>query len=122
MVPFRPNAYENFFTDKSLYGIVDSRFNAYVKKYEKVILDEDASVKGEIVNGNQVYDDSVTVTTNSFVTSRLHLNADLNTINTSLQSSIRISVVPLPISLVRRVVLALPHLQVRLQSLQLMLV
>ena len=78
MVPFRPNAYENFFTDKSQYGIADSRFNAYVKKYEKVILDEDASVKGEIVNGNQVYDDSVTVTTNSFVTSRLHLNADLN--------------------------------------------
>ena len=78
MVPFRPNAYENFFADKSQYGIADSHFNAYVKRYEKVILDEDASVKGEIVNGNQVYDDSVTVTTNSFITSRQHLNAELN--------------------------------------------
>ena len=78
MVPFRPNAYENFFTDKSHYGIADSYFNAYVKKYEKIILDEDASVKGEIVNGNQVYDDSVTVTTNSFVTSSQHLNAELD--------------------------------------------
>ena len=78
MVPFRPNAYENFFADKSQYGIADSHFNAYVKRYEKVILDEDASVKGEIVDGNQVYDDSVTVTTNSFITSRQHLNAELN--------------------------------------------
>ena len=78
MVPFRPNAYENFFADKSQYGISDSHFNAYVKRYEKVILDEDASVKGEIVDGNQVYDDSVTVTTNSFITSRQHLNAELN--------------------------------------------
>ena len=78
MVPFRPNAYENFFTDKKQYGITDSYFNAYVKRYEKITLDEEASVKGEIVNGNQVYDDSVTVTTNSFVTSRQHLNAELN--------------------------------------------
>ena len=78
MVPFRPNAYENFFADKSQYGISDSHFNAYVKRYEKVILDEDASVRGEIVDGNQVYDDSVTVTTNSFITSRQHLNAELN--------------------------------------------
>lgn len=78
MVPFRPNAYENIFSDKSQYGIADSRFNAYVKRYERIVLDEDASVKGEIVNGNQVYDDSVTVTTNSFVTSNAHLNAELN--------------------------------------------
>ena len=74
MVPFRPNAYENIFTDKSRYGIADSHFNAYVKRYERIELDEDASVKGEIVNGNQVYDDSVTVTTNSFVTGFAHLN------------------------------------------------
>lgn len=78
MVPFRPNAYENIFSDKSQYGIADSRFNAYVKRYERIVLDKDASVKGEIVNGNQVYDDSVTVTTNSFVTSYSHLNAELN--------------------------------------------
>ena len=78
MVPFRPNAYENIFTDKSRYGIADSHFNAYVKRYERIELDEDASVKGEIVNGNQVYDDSVTVTTNSFVTGFAHLNAELN--------------------------------------------
>lgn len=78
MVPFRPNAYENIFSDKSQYGIADSHFNAYVKRYERIILDKDASVKGEIVNGNQVYDDSVTVTTNSFVTSYSHLNAELN--------------------------------------------
>ncbi len=78
MVPFRPNAYENIFSDKSQYGIADSHFNAYVKRYERIVLDKDASVKGEIVNGNQVYDDSVTVTTNSFVTSYSHLNAELN--------------------------------------------
>ena len=78
MVPFRPNAYENIFFDKSQYGISDSYFNAYVKRYERIILDEEASVKGEIVNGNQVYDDSVTVTTNSFVTGYAHLNAELN--------------------------------------------
>ncbi len=78
MVPFRPNAYENIFTDKSRYGIADYHFNAYVKRYERIELDEDASVKGEIVNGNQVYDDSVTVTTNSFVTGFAHLNAELN--------------------------------------------
>ena len=78
MVPFRPNAYENFFTDKSRYGFTDSYFNAFVKRYERVILDEDASVKGEIVNGNQVYDDSVTVVTNSLVTGFLHLNARLD--------------------------------------------
>ena len=77
MVPFRPNAYEIFFTDKCRYGFTDSFFNVFVKRYERVILDEDASVKGEIVNGNQVYDDSVTVVTNSFVTDRLHLNAEL---------------------------------------------
>ncbi len=63
---------------KSQYGISDSYFNAYVKRYERIILDEEASVKGEIVNGNQVYDDSVTVTTNSFVTGYAHLNAELN--------------------------------------------
>jgi uncharacterized surface protein with fasciclin (FAS1) repeats len=78
MVPFRPNAYENFFTDKSRYGFTDSYFNSFVKRYERVILDEDASVKGEIVNGNQVYDDSVTVVTNSLVTGFLHLNARLD--------------------------------------------
>ena len=78
MVPFRPNAYENFFTDKSQYGIADSYFNAYVKRYERITLDEEKSVKGEIVNGDQVYDDSVTVTTNSFVTNDEHLNAELN--------------------------------------------
>ena len=78
MVPFRPNAYENIFSDKSQYGIADSHFNAYVKRYERIVLDKDASVKGEIVNGNQVYDDSVTVTTNSFVTGYAHLNAELN--------------------------------------------
>ena len=78
MVPFRPNAYENFFTDKKQYGIADSHFNAYVKRYEKITLDEEASVKGEIVNGYQVYDDSVMVKSNSFVTSRQHLNAELD--------------------------------------------
>ena len=78
MVPYRPNAYENFFTDKSQYGIADSYFNAYVKRYERITLDEEKSVKGEIVNGDQVYDDSVTVITNSFVTNEEHLNAKLD--------------------------------------------
>ena len=78
MVPFRPNAYENFFTDKKQYGIADSYFNAYVKRYEKITLDEEASVKGEIVNGYQVYDDSVMVKSNSFVTNRQHLNSELD--------------------------------------------
>lgn len=78
MVPFRPNAYENIFTDKSMYNVSDIYFSSFVKKYEKITLDEDASVKGEIVNGMQVYDDSVTVTSNSFVTGRFHLNADLS--------------------------------------------
>lgn len=78
MVPFRANAYENFFTDKSGLGVTDSYLNAFVKRYERITLDEDASVKGEIVDGYQVYDDSVTVVTNSFVTDRQHLNAELN--------------------------------------------
>lgn len=78
VVPFRPNAYEEIFVDKKQFNISDSYFNKFVKKYETVRLDEDASVKGEIVDGRQVYDDSVTVTTNSFVTGFRHLDADLN--------------------------------------------
>lgn len=78
VVPFRPNAYEEIFVDKKSFNVFDSYFNKFVKKYEIVRLDEDASVKGEIVDGLQVYDDSVTVTTNSFVTGYRYLNADLN--------------------------------------------
>lgn len=72
MVPFRPNGYEYIFVDKSANSISDSIFSSFIKKYETVKLDENASVKGEIVDGKQVYDDSVTVTSNSMIKNTLN--------------------------------------------------
>ncbi len=68
---FRFNAYEEIFEKK---GIAD-QFMAYVKKYETVTLDEKNSVKGEISDGVQHYDDSVMITNNSLT--RYTLRADI---------------------------------------------
>lgn len=59
---FRYNAYE--IIDES--ADVASTFDTFVKKYEQKILDTEKSVKGEIINGQQHYDDSVIVTSNTF--------------------------------------------------------
>ncbi len=63
---FRHNGYE-VITEMS--GLA-SKFFAYVNRYEQSRLDEDASVKGEIRDGVQHYDDSVMIVTNSLVENR----------------------------------------------------
>lgn len=68
---FRYNAYEII---KEQGGIAKFFMN-YVNKYETSRLDEEKSVKGEIRDGVQHYDDSVMIVNNSFV--RNTLNAQL---------------------------------------------
>lgn len=58
---FRSNGYE-IITDTKDKA---SKFYDMVMKYQTVTLDEKNSVKGEIVNGLQVYDDSVLIVNNS---------------------------------------------------------
>lgn len=65
--PFRANGYE-FITD--LKGTADSLYN-YVKDYEVRTLDLNKSVKGQIIDGVQHYDDSVIVVSNSLIANRL---------------------------------------------------
>lgn len=60
--PFRPNLYEYL---KMATGI-DSLRNQFMR-YEETYLDEQASVKGPMVDGIQTYIDSVMVTTNSMI-------------------------------------------------------
>lgn len=69
---FRYNAYEYLTEAKS----IASKFFAFVNRYERVTLDEGASVKGQIINGVQHYDDSVVIISNT-LTERT-MNADLN--------------------------------------------
>lgn len=64
---FRNNGYEIITEEKALA----SNLHAMVMKYHKEVLDEKNSIKGEIINGMQVYDDSVKIITNSFVESTL---------------------------------------------------
>ena len=67
---FRYNAYEII---SEMGGKADN-FASYVKRYETRLLDENKSVKGEIINGVQHYDDSVVVVSNSLCN---RLNAQL---------------------------------------------
>lgn len=69
---FRFNAYEII----SEQAGVASNVMSYIKKYEKVTLDEANSVKGEIRDGVQHYDDSVMVTSNSFTERTLRAQLD----------------------------------------------
>lgn len=64
---FRANGYEMYDEMAS----VASKMNEYVKKYERVYLDENKSVKGEIIDGVQHYDDSVLNVRNSLIQGRL---------------------------------------------------
>lgn len=57
---FRYNGYEIISELKS----EASKFFSYVQRYERVTLDEENSVKGEIKDGMQHYDDSVMITSN----------------------------------------------------------
>lgn len=69
---FRFNAYEIF----SEQADVASKVMDYIKKYESVILDETNSVKGEIKDGEQHYDDSVLITRNTFTENSLKAQLD----------------------------------------------
>lgn len=69
---FRYNAYEVI---GDLKGVAD-KFGDYVHKYEIARLDESKSVKGEIRDGVQHYDDSVMIVSNSFVTRTLGAQLD----------------------------------------------
>ncbi len=69
---FRHNGYE-VITEMS--GLA-SKFFAYVHRYEQSRLDENASVKGEIRDGVQHYDDSVMIVTNSLVQGRWRAQLD----------------------------------------------
>lgn len=69
---FRYNAYEII---SDLEGVAD-KFGNYVHKYETARLDEEKSVKGEIRDGVQHYDDSVMIVSNSFVTRTLGAQLD----------------------------------------------
>ena len=64
---FRYNGYE-IITDAKDKA---SKFYDMVMKYQTVTLDEKNSVKGEIVNGLQVYDDSVLIVRNSLIENTL---------------------------------------------------
>lgn len=64
---FRYNGYEYF---SEVAGVADSLMD-YVKWYELISLDENASVKGEIRDGVQHYDDSVIVVSNTLTRRRL---------------------------------------------------
>lgn len=69
---FRYNGYEVL---GDLAGVADE-FSKYVRKYETSRLDETKSVKGEIRDGVQHYDDSVMIVSNSFVTRTLGAQLD----------------------------------------------
>lgn len=60
---FRYNGYEYI---SETAGVADSLLQ-YVKRYESIRLDESASVKGEIRDGVQHYDDSVLIVSNTLV-------------------------------------------------------
>lgn len=69
---FRYNGYEFIAEQEKL---ADSLMN-YVAKYESSYLDESKSVKGEIRDGVQHYDDSVMVVVNSLTLGRLNAQID----------------------------------------------
>lgn len=69
---FRYNGYEFIAEQK---GVADSLME-YVAKYEQSYLDESKSVKGEIRDGVQHYDDSVMVVVNSLTMGRLNSQID----------------------------------------------
>ena len=69
---FRYNGYEYLF---ELAGVADSMM-AYVKRYEQNTLDESKSVKGDIKDGVQHYDDSVMILKNTLIEETL--KAQLN--------------------------------------------
>lgn len=64
---FRYNGYEYI---SETAGVADSLLK-YVKKYENIRLDESASVKGEIRDGVQHYDDSVLIVSNTLIRNTL---------------------------------------------------
>lgn len=65
---FRSNGYEYLDELKD----VASSYMKYVKKYEKVEIDYENSVKGQIVDGVQQYDFITTILKNSFVSDKLN--------------------------------------------------
>lgn len=69
---FRYNGYEYI---GEMAGLA-SYFNQYVKHYEHVTLDEANSVKGEIIEGVQHYDDSVTIVHNTWMTDMTYSQID----------------------------------------------
>ncbi len=71
---FRFNGYEYIQEAASLFSA--TKMAEYIKKFELRQLDENASVKGEIIDGVQHYDDSVIIVRNSLVENML--NADVN--------------------------------------------
>lgn len=60
---FRYNGYEYI----SEVADIANSMATYVKKYETIILDEASSIKGDIINGVQHYDDSVVIVTNTLI-------------------------------------------------------
>ncbi len=64
---FRYNGYEYI----SETADIASSMATYVKKYETIILDEANSIKGDIIDGVQHYDDSVVIVTNTLIEENL---------------------------------------------------
>lgn len=60
---FRYNGYEYI----SEAADIANSMATYVKKYETIILDEASSIKGDIIDGVQHYDDSVVIVTNTLI-------------------------------------------------------
>lgn len=64
---FRYNGYEYI----SEAADIANSMATYVKKYETIILDEASSIKGDIIDGVQHYDDSVVIVTNTLIEDNL---------------------------------------------------
>lgn len=64
---FRYNGYEYI----SEAADIANSMATYVKKYETIILDEASSIKGDIIDGVQHYDDSVVIVTNTLIEENL---------------------------------------------------
>ena len=64
---FRYNGYEYI----SEAADIANSMATYVKKYETIILDEASSIKGDIIDGVQHYDDSVVIITNTLIEENL---------------------------------------------------
>ncbi len=73
---FRFNGYE--YITEAAEKFSATKMNTYFQKYERIELDEAASVKGEIIDGVQHYDDSVVIVKNYMIEDRQYLNAAIN--------------------------------------------